>query len=112
MTALLDIDPVETREWLDSLHAVLKYDGAERASFLISELTNEGQNAGLGAPFAITTPYTNTLPAERSEHATWDRDIEHRIRWIIRWNAVAIILRANKNSSDLFAHPVGAPPKS
>ena len=104
MAKAADIDPLETREWLNSLHAVLQHNGAERASFLIGELTDAAQSAGLGAPFAINTPYVNTLPAERSEHASWDRDTEHRIRSIIRWNAVAIILRANKHSSELGGH--------
>ena len=88
----------------NSLHAVLQHNGAERASFLIGELTDAAQGAGLGAPFAINTPYINTLSADRGEHASWDRDIEHRIRSIIRWNAVAIILRANKHSSELGGH--------
>ena len=104
MAKAADIDPLETREWLNSLHAVLQHNGSERASFLIGELTDAAQSAGLGAPFAINTPYINTLPAERGEHASWDRDIEHRIRSIIRWNAVAIILRANKHSSELGGH--------
>jgi pyruvate dehydrogenase E1 component len=104
MPKLTDIDPIETREWLESFQAVLKNDGAERASFLINELTDEGQNAGLGTPFAINTPYINTIRAEGSERAKWDREIEHRIRSAIRWNAVAIILRANKDSSELGGH--------
>jgi len=101
MAKLIDIDPLETREWLDSLHAVLQHEGAERASYLIDQLTEEAQHAGLGVPFALNTAYVNTLPPQQSEHASWDRDIEHRIRSIIRWNAVAIILRANKKSSEL-----------
>ena len=104
MAKAADIDPLETREWLDSLHAVLQHNGSERASFLIGELNDAAQGAGLGAPFAINTPYINTLSADRGEHASWDRDIEHRIRSIIRWNALAIILRANKHSSELGGH--------
>jgi pyruvate dehydrogenase E1 component len=101
MTQLLDADPVETKEWLDSLHAVLRHQGAQRASYLIDQLTDEARRAGLGAPVALNTPYVNTIPPEREERAAWDRDIEHRIRSIIRWNAVAIILRANKNPPSL-----------
>src|SRR5215475_7866506 len=104
MTQANDVDPLETREWLDSLQAVLQHDGAARASYLLDQLTNEAQRAGLGAPFALTTPYVNTISPERGEYAKWDRDIEHRIRSIIRWNAVAIILRANKHSSELGGH--------
>ena len=104
MTQANDVDPLETREWLDSLQAVLQHDGAARASYLLDQLTNEAHRAGLGAPFALTTPYVNTISPERGEYAKWDRDIEHRIRSIIRWNAVAIILRANKHSSELGGH--------
>jgi pyruvate dehydrogenase E1 component len=104
MAKAADIDPLETREWLDSLHAVLQHGGAARASFLIGKLTDAAQSAGLGAPFAINTPYVNTLSAEGGEHPSWNRDTEHRIRSIIRWNAVAIILRANKDSSELGGH--------
>ena len=104
MAKLVDIDPLETREWLDSLHAVLQHEGAERASYLIDQLNEEAQHAGLGAAIALNTPYVNTLSPEQSAHTSWDRDIEHRIRSIIRWNAVAIILRANKKSSELGGH--------
>ena len=104
MAKIVDIDPLETREWLDSLHAVLQHEGAERASYLIDQLNEEAEHAGLSMPFALNTPYVNTLSPQQGEHASWDRDIEHRIRSIIRWNAVAIILRANKKSSELGGH--------
>jgi pyruvate dehydrogenase E1 component len=104
MAQIVDIDPLETREWLDSLHAVLQHEGAERASYLIDQLNEEAEHAGFGMPFALNTPYVNTLSPQQGEHASWDRGIEHRIRSIIRWNAVAIILRANKKSSELGGH--------
>src|SRR6201982_4140732 len=104
MAQIVDIDLLETREWLDSLHAVLQHEGAERASYLIDQLNEEAEHAGFGMPFALNTPYVNTLSPQQGEHASWDRDIEHRIRSIIRWNAVAIILRANKKSSELGGH--------
>ena len=104
MAQIVDIDPLETREWLDSLHAVLQHEGAERASYLIDQLNEEAEHAGFGMPFALNTPYVNTLSPQQGEHASWDRDIEHRVRSIIRWNAVAIILRANKKSSELGGH--------
>jgi pyruvate dehydrogenase E1 component len=104
MAKIVDIDPLETREWLDSLHAVLQHEGAERASYLIDQLNEEAEHAGLSMPFALNTPYVNTLSPQQGEHASGDRDIEHRIRSIIRWNAVAIILRANKKSSELGGH--------
>jgi pyruvate dehydrogenase E1 component len=99
-----DPDTVETNEWIDSLRAVLHHQGSDRATFLLERLTDEAQHAGAVAAFALNTPYVNTIPPEREERAKWDRDIEHRIRSIIRWNAIAIILRANKESSELGGH--------
>src|SRR6516225_5089278 len=104
MLAPTDIDTVETAEWVDSLRAVLRYQGAERAAFLLERLTEEAQHAGVSVPSSLNTPYVNTIPPEREEHANWDRAIEHSIRSIIRWNAVAIVLRANKESSELGGH--------
>jgi pyruvate dehydrogenase E1 component len=104
MAGTTDPDAVETGEWIDSLRAVLHHRGSDRATFLLERLTAEAQRAGAAATFALNTPYVNTIPPEREERANWDRDVEHRIRSIIRWNAVAIILRANKNSSELGGH--------
>src|SRR3974377_1615090 len=104
MEALTDIDTLETAEWVDSLRAVLHHRGADRAAFLLEKLSDEAQHAGVRAPLSLNTPYFNTIPPEREERANWDRDIEHRIRSIIRWNAVAIVLRANKGSSELGGH--------
>jgi pyruvate dehydrogenase E1 component len=104
MLAITDADPVETGEWIDSLRAVVHHQGRERASFLLDRLSREAQLAGASAPLTLNTPYVNTIPPEREERANWDRDIEHRIRSIIRWNAVAIILRSNKGSSELGGH--------
>ena len=99
-----DPDLVETGEWINSLRAVLHHRGPDRAAFLLERLTDEAKRAGVSAPFALNTPYVNTISPDREERANWDRDIEHRIRSIIRWNAVAIILRANKDSSELGGH--------
>jgi pyruvate dehydrogenase E1 component len=104
MGGTADLDPIETGEWVDSLRAVLHHHGSARATYLLERLTDEAHYAGATRPFALNTPYVNTIPPEREERASWDRDIEHRIRSIIRWNAVAIILRANKESSELGGH--------
>src|SRR5258707_15487503 len=104
MRGVIDLDTVETAEWIDSLRAVLHHEGAERATFRVERLTDEARHAGATITSALNTPYVNTIPPEREEHADWDRQIEHRIRSIIRWNAVAIILRANKESSELGGH--------
>src|SRR5246500_5443994 len=104
MGGAIDPDTIETAEWIDSLRAVLHHEGAERATFLLDRLTDEAQHAGATIISALNSPYVNTIPPERERHADWDRQIEHRIRSIIRWNAVAIILRANKETSELGGH--------
>jgi pyruvate dehydrogenase E1 component len=104
MERMQDLDPVETGEWVDSLRAVLHHQGGARATYLLERLAEEAGRAGIAQPSTLNTPYVNTIPLEREERANWDRDIEHRIRSIIRWNAVAIILRANKESSELGGH--------
>ena len=88
----------------NSLRAVLHHQGTARATYLLERLAEEAGRAGIAQPSALNTPYVNTIPPEREERPDWDRDIEHRIRSIIRWNAVAIILRANKESSELGGH--------
>ena len=104
MEGMQDLDPVETGEWVDSLRAVLHHQGSARATYLLERLAEEAGRTGIAQPSTLNTPYVNTIPPEREERADWDRDIEHRIRSIIRWNAVAIILRANKESSELGGH--------
>ena len=104
MGILADHDPGETREWTDSLRAVVQHQGVERARFLLSVLRDEARRSGAQLPFTATTPYVNTIAPESEEKSPGDRDIEHRIRSAIRWNALAIILRANKESSELGGH--------
>jgi len=104
MGVMDDLDPVETQEWIDSLRAVIAYAGTDRARFLLGNLRDEARRSGAQLPFVATTPYVNTIPPEREAKSPGDRDIEHRIRAAIRWNAVAMILRANKESSELGGH--------
>ena len=104
MSGSTDLDTSETNEWLDSLRAVLHHQGPARAAYLLARLTDEAYRVGVPVPSVSNTPYINTIPPQREARADWDRDIEHRIRSVIRWNAVAIILRANKESSELGGH--------
>ncbi len=99
-----DPDPIETQEWVDSLRAVVHHIGRERGQFLLGKLREEALLSGAMPPFLATTPYVNTIAPDREEKSPGNRDIEHRIRSAIRWNAVAIILRANKESSELGGH--------
>ncbi len=99
-----DLDPSETHEWLDALGSVLEFDGEDRAAFLLDELVQEARRSGTPVPYSATTPYLNTIPPSREPPHPGDHTIEHRIRSLIRWNAVAIVLRANKESSELGGH--------
>lgn len=99
-----DLDPVETQEWLDSLHGVLEVEGPERAHFLLEQVIDGARRKGAPIPYSATTPYINTILVEKQEPHPGDRAIEHRIRSVIRWNALAIVLKANKESSELGGH--------
>ena len=104
MTINRDLDPLETQEWLDALKAVQQYQGSERANFLVDKLVQEARRQGIYIPASLNTAYRNTIPVDKEERTPGNRDIEHKIRSAVRWNAVAIILRANKESSELGGH--------
>ncbi|AWN52983.1 pyruvate dehydrogenase (acetyl-transferring), homodimeric type [Methylobacterium sp. 17Sr1-1] len=99
-----DLDPVETQEWLDSLDGVLEVEGPDRAHFLIEQVIEGARKKGAPVPYSANTAYLNTIPADKQDPHPGDRVIEHRIRSAIRWNAIAIILRNNKDSSELGGH--------
>src|SRR5436190_16372392 len=104
MSTMGDLDPTETGEWVDALSAVQQHRGSERARYPINRLVDEGRREAVYVPRSLNTAYCNTIPPEREEKSSGDRVIEHRLRSIIRWNAMAIILRANKESSELGGH--------
>ncbi|ATA53542.1 Pyruvate dehydrogenase E1 component [Variovorax boronicumulans] len=104
MSTMGDLDPTETGEWIDALGAVQQHRGSERTNFLLNRLVDEGRRDGVYVPRSLNTAYKNTIPPEKEEKSTGNREIEHRLRSIIRWNAMAIILRANKDSSELGGH--------
>ena len=99
-----DLDPQETRDWLDALSAVQGHRGNERAEFVVNAVIDAARSGGLGIQQTLTTPYCNTIPPDRQPTLPGDRAIEHKLRSIIRWNALAIVLRANKESSELGGH--------
>ncbi|MDP9399062.1 MAG: pyruvate dehydrogenase (acetyl-transferring), homodimeric type [Actinomycetota bacterium] len=99
-----DPDPAETREWLDALDSVLEFEGAERAEQLLDSLLDEGRRKGVPVPYSANTPYLNTIPPEKEEPYPGDASIEHRIRAMNRWDALAMVLRANAESSELGGH--------
>ncbi len=99
-----DNDPSETQEWLDSLSSVIKNQGEERAGFLIKQLLNKATDSGIPMPDAVTTPFRNTIPPSREKRLPGDLFMERRIRSLVRWNALAMVMRANKNDEGLGGH--------
>ncbi|MDG4868183.1 pyruvate dehydrogenase (acetyl-transferring), homodimeric type [Guyparkeria sp. 1SP6A2] len=99
MTDYNDQDPQETREWLDALEAVVNFEGTEKARHLIASMIERARQHGIDTPYSATTPYINTIPPENEAQYPGDRQMEQRLRALIRWNAMAIVVRANKDSS-------------
>src|SRR5918911_115307 len=100
-----DVDPQETQEWLEALDAVMTHDSNGRASELLDRVIAHARLAGAydGAA-AVPTPYVNTIPPEREDAYPGDLEVEHRIRAMIRWNAMCTVLQANADSSELGGH--------
>ena len=99
-----DLDPLETNEWLESLSAVIEKDGNQRAHYLIKELINKAYMEGANIPYTQSTPYINTIPVNEEKKSNGDQNIERRIRSLIRWNAAAMVVRANKKFPELGGH--------
>jgi pyruvate dehydrogenase E1 component len=99
-----DSDPLETQEWLEALRSVVEREGPERANYLLDRLVNEARRAGAYIPYNANTAYVNTIPPEREERSPGDAELEHKIRALVRWNAMAMVVRANKESSELGGH--------
>ena len=99
-----DSDAAETREWLDALTGVLQTEGPARASFLLSQLKHKAVRNGVEIPFTANTPYINTIPADRQPPFPGSREIERRIKSLVRWNAMAMVVRANKNQPGIGGH--------
>ena len=99
-----DVDPGETREWLESLQYVLESKGRERAQYLLAALNYKAAQEGVELPLQYNTPYINTIPAAKQPPYPGNREIERRIKSIIRWNAMAMVVRANKRFDGLGGH--------
>ncbi len=99
-----DIDPQETQEWLDAMRAILERDGARRAHYIIEQLINSARIAGVNLPFRNTTAYVNTIPVDKEERLPGDPRMEHRVRSLERWNALAMVVKANKEFPELGGH--------
>ncbi|MEA2306837.1 MAG: pyruvate dehydrogenase component, partial [Solirubrobacteraceae bacterium] len=99
-----DVDQQETREWLEALDAVVEHDGSDRAAELLEALYAEARLRGLHPRSDLSSPYVNTIPVELQPPMPGDQELEQRIRSLVRWNAMAMVLQANKESSELGGH--------
>ena len=103
-----DPDAQETREWLDALSAVIASEGGERAHFLLEQLIDEARQAGVDVPFSANTAYVNTIPTDQEERTPGNVEIEERLRAYMRWNAMAMVVKANRlhpaDGGDLGGH--------
>ena len=99
-----DIDPIETREWLESIDSVLGQHGPERAHFLLNRMIDFARRSGAYLPYSPNTAYLNTISKSRQPEYPGDRSLERRIEAYNRWNAMAMVLRANKKSTEYGGH--------
>ena len=98
------MDPIETREWLESIDSVMKIHGPERAHYIINRMVDHARRSGSYLPSAYNTAYLNTIPVGMQPNYPGDRSIEKRIEAFIRWNAMAMVVQANKESSEIGGH--------
>ncbi|THE32314.1 pyruvate dehydrogenase (acetyl-transferring), homodimeric type [Vibrio cholerae O1 biovar El Tor] len=99
-----DVDALETQEWLAALESVVREEGVERAQYLLEQVLEKARLDGVDMPTGVTTNYINTIPAAQEPAYPGDTTIERRIRSIIRWNAIMIVLRASKKDLELGGH--------
>ena len=104
MTNEYETDPAETAEWVDAIKSVIAFEGTGRADDILEHVVATARRAGANLPFAANTAYINTIPVTKQPAYPGDRKLENRVRAAIRWNAAAIVLKANKESSELGGH--------
>jgi len=104
MTEANDRDPLETQEWIESLEAVLDVEGTDRAHFLLEKLVDKARRSGTYLPYSANTAYLNTIPSSMEEPSPGDAALEWRIRSLIRWNAMAMVVKANQKNTELGGH--------
>jgi pyruvate dehydrogenase E1 component len=99
-----DPDSIETQEWLDALESVLDQEGPERAHYLLERMVDLARRRGAHIPFSSNTAYVNTIPAHLGEHCPGNLELEERLRSFMRWNAMAMVVKANRADGDLGGH--------
>src|SRR5690606_27176607 len=101
-----DPDVMETQEWLDALEAVIQTEGPDRAHYLLQRLVDLARRRGANFPFSATTAYVNTIPAHLEDHCPGNLEYEERLRSWMRWNAMAMVVKANRADGDLGGHRI------
>ncbi|TAN36260.1 MAG: pyruvate dehydrogenase (acetyl-transferring), homodimeric type [Verrucomicrobia bacterium] len=104
MSDVENFEAQETQDWLDSFNDLLARAGTERAQRLLRELQTHAQRSGVQMPFSANTPYINTIPVEKQPLYPGDREMERRIKSLIRWNAMAMVVRANRREDGIGGH--------
>ena len=99
-----DLDPIETSEWLDAINSVIEEEGIERASFLLSKLAKKLNQEGAIPSYNLTTPFKNSISVKDEASMPGDLFMERKIRSLIRWNALVMVLKANMNDDELGGH--------
>ena len=104
ISANQDLDPIETEEWIEALEAVVENEGIERAHYLLERLIDKARRSGADLPYSANTAYLNTIPPHREDYTPGDPALEWKIRSINRWNAMAMVVKANRRNSELGGH--------
>ena len=99
-----DIDPQETIEWLEAFRSVARFEGQDRAKYILQKLMDMAHEDGMNLPEGVNTAYLNSIPVEKETELVVKHEIEHRIKSIIRWNAMIMVVKANQVSSELGGH--------
>lgn len=102
--AVNDPDVIETNEWLDALESVIDTEGPDRAHYLMERMMDLARRRGANIPFSSNTAYVNTIPADKGAHCPGNLEIEERLRSYMRWNAMAMVVKANRLDGDLGGH--------
>lgn len=104
MTDFVDHDPQETQEWIDALESVIEVGGDNKAHYILEKLIDMARRSGINLPYSANTAYVNTIPVDQQQRITGDQDMEHKLRAYIRWNAMAMVTKANAKPGAVGGH--------
>ncbi len=104
MTQFTDQDPQGTLEWQEAFNALVEFEGSDKAHYLLQKLIDQAREKGLDLPYSATTDYINTIPLSHQNPMPAGQDVEHKLRSIVRWNALAMVVRANRKAPELGGH--------